>query len=227
MPSSRYWPGCTSAIPTRARKGARIVFRAMMARVRAICASATSRSARVRSSSVAGTMPCWRKLLGPAQVRLARGAPGPRARAARPPRPRRRAPRAACRPRRPPPAEPHLDHPARHLVAQRDERVASTVPIDEVVPRYSSCLATAAVTASIGSGWLAEAACASRNDACFETARKTPAPAISTIKRDDRTQTRRLMWPSPNCVATLAHTRKRVECAHPAKALAFRQSAVH
>ena len=61
-PSSRYWPGCTSAIPTRARKGARIVFREMIARVRAICASATSRSARVRSSSVAGTMPCWRRL---------------------------------------------------------------------------------------------------------------------------------------------------------------------
>ena len=46
VPSVRYCPGGTSAIPTRARNGARMVLRAMIAFVRAICASATCISAR-------------------------------------------------------------------------------------------------------------------------------------------------------------------------------------
>ena len=45
-PSFRYWPMWTSAMPTRARNGARMIFLAMSARVRAICAWATSCWAR-------------------------------------------------------------------------------------------------------------------------------------------------------------------------------------
>ncbi len=44
-------------MPTRARKGARIVLRAMSARVRSTCARATSRSARALSSSIAEAAP--------------------------------------------------------------------------------------------------------------------------------------------------------------------------
>ena len=100
VPSFRYWPGCTSAMPTRARNGARMVFRAMIALVRAIWAWATSRAARAWSTSSWATalLLAQRLHAGRAWSRPAR--PAPSAPRAPPPRPTRRAPPGARRPRR-------------------------------------------------------------------------------------------------------------------------------
>ena len=160
MPSSRYWPGCTSDMPTRARNGARMVLRAMMARVRAICARATSRSARARSTlHRGGGAAVWLARSTRSSMRLGERAPAPPALAARPPRPRRRARRARCPPRRSPRARGATSRtvPGDSLRSVI-ERSASTVPIDgrrahgaRARPRRRRS------PTSIGSGWLAAA----------------------------------------------------------------------
>ena len=74
VPSFRYWPAWRSARPTRARNGARIVLRAMIARVRAICAVATSRAARACSTSSSEAAWACRKRSNRASVVAARSA---------------------------------------------------------------------------------------------------------------------------------------------------------
>ena len=71
------------------------------------------------------------------------------------------------------------------------ERSASTVPIDVVVARCSRSVATATVTASIGSGWLAAAASASWTDAYFHAARPPPVRDDSHEQQKGPIQLRR------------------------------------
>ncbi len=82
---------------------------------------------------------------------------------------------------------------ARHSLRSVIERSASTVPIDVVVGACSRCLATATVTDSIGSGWLAYAAPAACIDAYFQTASATPVPTTATSNTEDLIQRRRFM----------------------------------
>ena len=57
-------------MPTRARNGARIVLRSIVALMRAICASATSRAARVLSTSSADTARCSLSFVHARELRL-------------------------------------------------------------------------------------------------------------------------------------------------------------
>ena len=108
----------------------------MTAFVRAICASATSRSARARSSSVSADAACWPQRSAARRAASRRAPPAPRAPSAPPPRPRRRARRAPCPRRRPAPGTSATSRtvPASSLRSVT-ERSASTVPIEVVVPR--------------------------------------------------------------------------------------------
>jgi len=62
---------------------------------------------------------------------------------------------------------------------------ALTSPIDIVVGQCSRALATAIVTDSIGSGWLAGAASAARIDAYFHAARPTPVATTDPSRSRD------------------------------------------
>src|SRR5262245_36932186 len=76
------------------------------------------------------------------------------------------------------------------------DRSARTVPIEDVVRRYWRSVATAAVTDSIGSGWLAEATSACRRDARFEAARPAAIAPIVTNSRADPKKVRLFISPS-------------------------------
>ena len=185
-------------MPTRARNGARIVLRSMIALVRAICACATSRAAACLSTSSCGYGALLAQASHAGRACVCASPPGPPAPSARPARRRRRARRAACLPRRSARVEPDMAHRARQLIAKLIERMATTVPIDVVIGRYGRCFATAAVTASVGSGWCAEIGIRPPEVGVLPCG-KAPAD-----RDDDRDQQRR---PRP---PTMTHTGTRI-----------------
>src|SRR6185295_10748997 len=70
---------------------------------------------------------------------------------------------------------------------------ARTVPTDVVVGRYCRARATASVTDSMGSGWLAAAASAFRAEACFQATRLPAVRASVPNRTADPTQPRLFM----------------------------------
>ena len=195
VPSFRYWPGCTSEMPTRARNGARIVLRAMIAfgardlRERDVALGARPVDFHLGSGAVlARALHAVEHRLGERGLRFLGLQLGLLDR-------RRRARRAPCPARRSGPASRSTSRtvPASSFRSVI-ERSASTVPIDVVSARCSRSFATATVTDSIGSGWLASAASAPSNGrSTFHAARPRRATARPRAGATDPIRPRRFM----------------------------------
>src|SRR6266540_2247841 len=193
VPSFRYCPGCTSEIPTRAWNGARIVFFAMMARVRASCASATSRAARAWSTSSWDVACSVFRRSSRARVVCARSAwaccAASSASSTETSRATSIVPASTTRPGASVTCRTVPESSLRRVI----ELSARTVPTDVVVGRYCRARATARVTDSMGSGWLAAAASAFRAEACFQATRLPAVRASVPNSTADPTQPRLFM----------------------------------